>query len=68
LPNDEQVTTARDQALLGRAIQERFPGYYRYFAMSSFTYHGQTMRRRRLCAAAFRPARPRRSGPALAGW
>jgi D-alanyl-D-alanine carboxypeptidase len=43
LPDDEQVTTARDQALLGRAIQERFPGYYRYFAMSSFKYHGQTM-------------------------
>src|SRR5580704_12668031 len=44
LPNDEQVTTARDQATLGRAIQERFPGYYRYFAMPSFKYHGQTMR------------------------
>jgi D-alanyl-D-alanine carboxypeptidase len=44
LPNDEQVTTARDQALLGRVIQERFPRYYRYFATPSFTYHGQTMR------------------------
>jgi D-alanyl-D-alanine carboxypeptidase len=44
LPNDEQVTTARDQALLGRTIQERFPRYYRYFATPSFTYHGQTMR------------------------
>ena len=44
LPNDEQVTTARDQALLGRAVQERFPRYYRYFATPSFTYHGQTMR------------------------
>jgi D-alanyl-D-alanine carboxypeptidase len=44
LPNDEQVTTARDQATLGRAIQERFPRYYRYFAMPSFTYQGQTMR------------------------
>ena len=43
LPNDEQVTTARDQALLGRAIQQRFPRYYRYFAMASFTYRGQTM-------------------------
>src|SRR4030081_2859187 len=32
LPNDEQVTTARDQALLGRAIQERFPSQYRYFS------------------------------------
>jgi D-alanyl-D-alanine carboxypeptidase len=43
LPNDEQVTTAREQALLGRAIQERFPHYYRYFSTSSFTYHGETM-------------------------
>jgi D-alanyl-D-alanine carboxypeptidase len=43
LPNDEQVTTARDQALLGRAIQERFPRQYRYFSTSSFTYHGETM-------------------------
>jgi D-alanyl-D-alanine carboxypeptidase len=25
LPDDDQITTARDQALLGRAIQERFP-------------------------------------------
>jgi D-alanyl-D-alanine carboxypeptidase len=43
LPNDEQVTTARDQALLGRAIQERFPRQYRYFSTQSFTYHGETM-------------------------
>jgi D-alanyl-D-alanine carboxypeptidase len=43
LPNDEQVTTARDQALLGRAIQERFPHQYRYFSTQSFTYHGETM-------------------------
>ncbi len=44
LPNDEQVTTARDQALLGRAIQERFPRQYRYFSTPSFTYHGESMR------------------------
>jgi D-alanyl-D-alanine carboxypeptidase len=43
LPNDEQVTTAREQALLGRAIQERFPREYRFFSTSSFTYHGETM-------------------------
>jgi len=44
LPDDEQVTSARDQALLGRAIQERFPRHYRYFATPSFTYHGVSMR------------------------
>lgn len=44
LPNDEQVTTARDQALLGRAIQDRFPQYYHYFATRSFEFHGKAMR------------------------
>ena len=44
LPNSEQVTTARDQATLGRAIQDRFPRYYRYFATSSFVYRGHAIR------------------------
>jgi D-alanyl-D-alanine carboxypeptidase len=44
LPNDEQVTTARDQATLGRAIQERFPRYYRYFSTASFNWRGQSIR------------------------
>src|SRR3954453_13684327 len=43
LPNDEQVTTARDQSTLGRAIQDRFPRYYRYFSMTAFTYRGQSI-------------------------
>jgi D-alanyl-D-alanine carboxypeptidase len=44
LPNDEQVTTARDQSTLGRAIQDRFPRYYRYFSTTAFNYHGQSIR------------------------
>ena len=40
LPDDEQVTTARDQSTLGRAIQDRFPRYYRYFSTQAFNYHG----------------------------
>jgi D-alanyl-D-alanine carboxypeptidase len=40
LPDEEQVTTAHDLAILGRAIQERFPHYYHYFSTHSFTYHG----------------------------
>src|SRR5215468_10847162 len=44
LPAEEQLTTARDQALLGRAIQHRFPLYYRYFATPSFNYRGAEMR------------------------
>jgi D-alanyl-D-alanine carboxypeptidase len=44
LPDDDQITTAQDQALLGRAIQERFPRYYRYFSTEEFVYHGHAMR------------------------
>ena len=44
LPDDDQLTTARDQATLGRAIQDRFPRYYRYFATPAFVYHGRAMR------------------------
>jgi D-alanyl-D-alanine carboxypeptidase len=43
LPDPAQVTTARDQALLGLAIQDRFPRYYRYFATQSFVYRGVRM-------------------------
>jgi D-alanyl-D-alanine carboxypeptidase len=44
LPDSEQVTTAREQAILGMAIQERFPRYYRYFSMTAFSYRGHAMR------------------------
>jgi D-alanyl-D-alanine carboxypeptidase len=44
LPDDDQLTTARDQSLLGRAIQERFPRYYKYFSTDSFVYHGDAIR------------------------
>jgi D-alanyl-D-alanine carboxypeptidase len=43
LPNDEQVTTARDQSTLGRAIQDRFPRYYRYFSTTAFNFRGHTI-------------------------
>jgi D-alanyl-D-alanine carboxypeptidase len=43
LPDDAQITTARDQALLGRAIQERFPKYYGYFSTTRFFYRGNTI-------------------------
>src|SRR6478736_5478865 len=44
LPDDDQITTARDQATLGRALQDRFPRYYRYFSTTSFAYRGQSIR------------------------
>jgi len=43
LPADAQITTARDQALLGRVIQEHFPEYYRYFALPSFQFRGMSI-------------------------
>jgi len=44
LPDDVQMTTARDQATLGRAIQDRFPKYYTYFSTRYFAYHGRMIR------------------------
>ena len=44
LPDDEQITTARDMTILGRAIQDRFPNYYRYFSTRSFEFRGHAMR------------------------
>jgi D-alanyl-D-alanine carboxypeptidase len=43
LPDEEQITTARDQALLGLAIQDRFPRYYQYFSTRSFAFRGRAM-------------------------
>lgn len=42
LPNKEQMSTPRDQALLGVAIHRDFPKYYAYFGTRSFTYKGVT--------------------------
>jgi len=44
LPADAQLTTARDQAILARAIYDRFPRYYAYFATPKFQYHGIEMK------------------------
>jgi D-alanyl-D-alanine carboxypeptidase len=44
LPNDQQITTARDMAILGRAIQDRFPKFYHYFSTRTFAFHGKVMR------------------------
>ena len=44
LPDEGQITTARDQAILGRAIQDRFPTYYRYFSTRTFEFRGKSVR------------------------
>jgi D-alanyl-D-alanine carboxypeptidase len=43
LPDDNQITTARDLTVLARAIQERFPRYFRYFSTHSFEYAGEVI-------------------------
>jgi D-alanyl-D-alanine carboxypeptidase len=41
LPNDEQITTARDLTILARATEERFPRYFKYFSTHEFEYGGE---------------------------
>ena len=40
LPNDEQVTTARDMAVLAQHLIRDFPEYYGCFQTKYFAYHG----------------------------
>jgi D-alanyl-D-alanine carboxypeptidase len=44
LPDELQRTTARDMALLGMMLRRRFPAQYAYFASTSFSYNGRTIR------------------------
>jgi D-alanyl-D-alanine carboxypeptidase len=42
LPDPAQVTTARDMAVLAKALLENYPQYYHFFSTTSFTFGGQT--------------------------
>jgi D-alanyl-D-alanine carboxypeptidase len=44
LPDPGQFTTARDFVRLAQALQDRFPGYYKYFGVRVFTYRGNRYR------------------------
>ncbi len=44
LPSKSQVTTARDMARLGLALQRDFPKEYGLFAMESFSFRGKRIR------------------------
>jgi D-alanyl-D-alanine carboxypeptidase len=44
LPNDEQVTTARDMAVLAQHLIRDFPEYYACFQTKYFAYHGRRYR------------------------
>lgn len=43
LPDDGQRTTARDMAVLGMALQRRFPHHYPYFSATQFAYRGKNV-------------------------
>ncbi len=43
LPNMEQVTTARDYAMLSRALMRDHARYYPYFSRRNFVYGGRTL-------------------------
>ena len=44
LPNNWQVTTSRDMAVLAWKAQRNFPEYYHYFAAHSFNFKGRELR------------------------
>jgi D-alanyl-D-alanine carboxypeptidase len=43
LPNSAQISSARDIALLSRAVMRDYPQYYGYFSLHQFVYHGEVM-------------------------
>jgi len=44
LPDARQTTSARDQAILARAIMRDFPQYYSYFGLHDWAYNGRSYR------------------------
>ncbi|MHA7777537.1 D-alanyl-D-alanine carboxypeptidase family protein [Roseibium sp. M-1] len=44
LPDPAQVTSARDMAVLGLALKQRFPQYGSYYRATSYSYNGRTFR------------------------
>ncbi|MBM3490838.1 MAG: D-alanyl-D-alanine carboxypeptidase [Alphaproteobacteria bacterium] len=43
LPDDEQITTAYDMAVLAHAMLRDFPQFYPYFSRTTFTFRGETI-------------------------
>lgn len=44
LPDARQVTSARDLAILARAVMRDYPQYYRYFGLHDWVYEGREYR------------------------
>ena len=43
LPDNRQITTARDIAILSRAVMRDYPQYYAYFSVKEFDFRGRTI-------------------------
>ncbi len=43
LPDSRHVTTARDIAILSRAVMRDYPQYYSYFGQRNYNWHGQNI-------------------------
>jgi|SRR5579859_143800 len=43
LPDSRQITTARDIAILSRAVMRDYPQYYKLFSLQEFTFRGQVL-------------------------
>lgn len=44
LPDDRQLTTARDMVTLGLRLQEDFPEHYKLFSLKEFSFRGKVYR------------------------
>jgi D-alanyl-D-alanine carboxypeptidase len=44
LPDPQQITTARDMALLGMSLRKHYPQEYYYFVTQDFVYNGRLIR------------------------
>lgn len=43
LPDSRQISTARDLAILSRAVMRDYPQYYSYFSLKQFAFRGRVM-------------------------
>ncbi len=44
LPDREQISSARDIAILSRAVMRDYPQYYAYFGQKQFMFNGQSLK------------------------
>src|SRR5579875_2907820 len=42
-PDGEQISSARDLAILARAVMRDYPQYYHFFGLKSFDFHGKVL-------------------------